>query len=384
VGGGCRGPPPPPTTCHNALEVSTPHRPDSPNGPRGTEVLTRLAAVRDVDGASYLETFVVSAVASILLIRLYLELMDYPRIGSGGLHIAHVLWGGFLMLLALVLLLGFLGKHVKRAAAVVGGVGFGAFIDELGKFITSDNNYFYRPTAALIYVIFIGLVLLFRWIEQRRDHSRLELLVNSADMLKEIIIDGAQSDEIMRALALLEQAGEDTELTRALRQVVLKADRAPDHPASIPTRAALGMRTLYEQLLSHRWFQRVLLLIFVGNAAIGVIVVGVFLAQGADLLFSSEERSFTAIGQAIGATLVWGLAVVGTMRLRRSRLAAFRWFKRSVLATIFFVQVFLFMQSQLIALFGLLANLMLLGGVNALIRAERIRRAEHGELPIAR
>ncbi len=364
--------------------MSTPHRPDSPNGPRGTEVLTRLAAVRDVDGASYLETFVVSAVASILLIRLYLELMDYPRIGSGGLHIAHVLWGGFLMLLALVLLLGFLGKHVKRAAAVVGGVGFGAFIDELGKFITSDNNYFYRPTAALIYVIFIGLVLLFRWIEQRRDHSRLELLVNSADMLKEIIIDGAQSDEIMRALALLEQAGEDTELTRALRQVVLKADRAPDHPASIPTRAALGVRTLYERLLAHRWFQRVLLLIFVGNAAIGVIVVGVFLAQGADLLFSSEERSFTAIGQATSAAMVWGLAVVGTMRLRRSRLAAFRWFKRSVLATIFFVQVFLFMQSQLIALVGLLANLVLLGGVNALIRAERIRRAEHGELPIAR
>jgi hypothetical protein len=166
--------------------------------------------------------------------------------------------------------------------------------------------------------------------------------------------------------------------------VVLSADRAPDHPASIPTRAALSVRTLYEQLLAHRWFQRLLLLIFVGNAAIGVLVVGVFLVQGADLLFSSEERSFTAMGQATAATMVWGLAVVGTMRLRRSRLAAFRWFKRSVLATIFFVQVFLFMQNQLIALAGLLTNLVLLGGVNALIRAERIRRAEQGELPIAR
>jgi hypothetical protein len=347
-------------------------------------VLTELATVRDVDGASYLETFLVSAVASILLIRLYLELTDYPQIGGGGLHIAHVLWGGFLMLLALVLLLGFLGKHVKRAAAVVGGVGFGAFIDELGKFITSDNDYFYRPTAALIYVIFIGLVLLFRWIEQRRQHSRLELLANSADMLKEVIIDGARSDEIIRALALLEQVGEDTELTRALRQVVLSADRAPDHPPSIPTRAALRMRSLYERLLVHHWFQRVLLLIFVGNAAIGVVVVGLVLVQGSDMLFSSEVRSLTAMGQASSATIVWSLAVVGTLQLRRSRLAAFGWFKRSVLATIFFVQVFLFMQNQAIALAGLLANLVLLGGVNALIRAERIRRAEHGDLTATR
>jgi hypothetical protein len=44
---------------------------------------------------------------------------------------------------------------VRRAAAIVGGVGF--FIDELGKFITEDNNYFYNPAAALIYLIFIGL-----------------------------------------------------------------------------------------------------------------------------------------------------------------------------------------------------------------------------------
>ena len=120
-----------------ACNMSSHIRPDTSS----TALLTRFAAVRDIDAASYLETFLVSAVASLLSIRLYLELTDYPRIGSGGLHIAHVLWGGALMLVALVMLLGFLGKHVKRAAAVVGGAGFGAFIDELGKFITSDNNY---------------------------------------------------------------------------------------------------------------------------------------------------------------------------------------------------------------------------------------------------
>jgi hypothetical protein len=107
-----------------------------------------VAAVRNIDGGSYLEAFLVSAVAAILVIRLYLELTGYPQIGGGGIHVAHVLWGGLLMLIAQVMLLAFLGKHVKRAAAVIGGIGFGAFIDELGKFLTSDNDYFFRPTAS--------------------------------------------------------------------------------------------------------------------------------------------------------------------------------------------------------------------------------------------
>ena len=72
-----------------------------------------VAAVRNIDGGSYLEAFLVSAVAAILVIRLYLELTGYPQIGGGGIHVAHVLWGGLLMLIAQVMLLAFLGKHVK-------------------------------------------------------------------------------------------------------------------------------------------------------------------------------------------------------------------------------------------------------------------------------
>jgi hypothetical protein len=48
--------------------------------------------VRSLDADVHLELFLVGAVGAILAIRCYLELMHYPRLGAGSLHIAHMLW----------------------------------------------------------------------------------------------------------------------------------------------------------------------------------------------------------------------------------------------------------------------------------------------------
>src|SRR5665648_665309 len=118
----------------------------------------RLA--RDADLGALLETFFVVACTTVLVIRTQLWATNYPQLGGGGLHIAHLLYGGIFMVIAIGLLLIFLNRSIRRPAAVIGGVGFGFFIDELGKFITSDNNYFFAPAAALIYLIFIGMYMI--------------------------------------------------------------------------------------------------------------------------------------------------------------------------------------------------------------------------------
>ncbi|MEX2028794.1 MAG: hypothetical protein WD988_04830, partial [Candidatus Curtissbacteria bacterium] len=99
--------------------------------------------VHNIESGSYFETLFLSAVVSILLIRFYLHLTGYPEIAAGGVHVAHVVWGGFLMLISVIMLLAFFGNNVKKLSAILGGIGFGTFIDELGKFITQDSNYFF-------------------------------------------------------------------------------------------------------------------------------------------------------------------------------------------------------------------------------------------------
>src|SRR6478672_7988278 len=100
--------------------------------------MPRLQLVRNVDAGSFLESFLIAAVSAVLVIRVYLELTGYPQIGGGGLHIAHMLWGGVFMTVAILIMLTTLNDAASHLASILGGVGFGTFIDEVGKFVTSD------------------------------------------------------------------------------------------------------------------------------------------------------------------------------------------------------------------------------------------------------
>ncbi|MDQ3809842.1 MAG: hypothetical protein M3336_06080 [Chloroflexota bacterium] len=350
------------------------------------------AAARDFEAGSYLQDFLVATVVSILLTRLFLGMTGFPRVGGGGLHIAHMLWGGLLMLVALVLLLAVLGKRTKRLAAVIGGVGFGLFVDELGKFITADNDYFFQPTIALIYSLLVLLFLVFRAIE-RRSLSADELLANAADMLREVVMGGATQAEIGRTLALLERSKVEGPLVEGLRAAVQGAVRAREGRPPRIARAAARAWRLYDDLLAWRWFQRFILVLLVGQALLGVTVVLALLVVGMMLLLPSSPDWLAmpdpgaiamqvansptgpvgATASALSALLSLVFAMLGAAQLRRSRLGAYRWLQRSVLVSVLVGQVPLFWEQQLGAVVQLAWNLLLLAALRYAIRQEEAR-----------
>jgi hypothetical protein len=144
-----------------------------------------------------LDTFLACGVAGVLGNRFFLVLTGYPQVGNGTLHISHAIWGGLMMVVAIGAALSFIAPGVRTFVAILGGAGLGWFVDELGKFITKDVNYFFRPTLALIYVIFVTLYLLSR-VLRRRHFDADEGLLNALEAVKAAVIGDLTSPRAAR------------------------------------------------------------------------------------------------------------------------------------------------------------------------------------------
>jgi hypothetical protein len=123
--------------------------------PAAPQPRPRRSPVRREAAPQYLLITLIAFAASITLTRLFLQLTGYPRLGAGGLHIAHVLWGGLILFLACLLPLLLVNRWALALSAALAGIGAGLFLDEVGKFITSTNDYFYPPAAPIVYVFFL-------------------------------------------------------------------------------------------------------------------------------------------------------------------------------------------------------------------------------------
>jgi hypothetical protein len=160
--------------------------------------------VRRADAEYYLLFMLLSFAASIVVTRIFLELTGFPQLGNSQLHIAHVLWGGLLLFIALLLPLIFANRWTYPISAVLGGVGVGLFIDEVGKFITQNNNYFFPAAAPIIYAFFLLTVIIYLQVkrEANQTDSRSDLY-RAFDQLTEVIdqdLDAHEREEIQTRL----------------------------------------------------------------------------------------------------------------------------------------------------------------------------------------
>ncbi|MEZ4649789.1 MAG: hypothetical protein R3E97_13585 [Candidatus Eisenbacteria bacterium] len=344
---------------------------------------SRRPLIRNMAASEQIEAFLVSGVLAVLGIRLYLELTGYPTIGGASLHIAHMLWGGMLMLVALLLLLGFLGRGARWTGAIIGGLGFGTFLDEVGKFVTHDNDYFYQPAIAIMHVVFVLTYIVIRRVLTARGYSEDEFLVNALQELEELALGDLDAEEKARALLYLDRAGDENPVVQPLRALIEQAKPVPDAPPSLRKRLRRQLARAYAWIIAKPWFARALILFFGAQLLVklyqGVIVV-LFFGLGrtglADYRFTSglvENLSRLPVagwGELFASLLAAAFTLVGMVRILGSRLSGYHWFQRSILVSIFLTQVFMFYREQVSAVIGLFLNVSILIALNYMIHAE--------------
>jgi len=339
-----------------------------------------------------LDTVLFCAIGTVLIVRTELWLTNYPQIGGHGLHIAHLLWGGLLMLVAIVILLAFVVPGARQVAAVLGGIGLGLFIDEVGKFVTSDNNYFFKPAATIIYIFFIVFFLVIRQLERTRAFTEREYLLNTIEMVKNVPLMRMGEERRARALELLGRSNPDDPLvaplgrmlddprsrlaprtsrpTRALarlRRRLLDAAETPGFRTAVITAVSVWVAALVVQLIAVVWY-----------AAPGVHPQEVFRLGDriTNVPFSGQERDFVRWVDGISCTVAVVLALDGLRRFMRGQMVeAYTQLERALLVSIFFTQVFAFVHSQLAAVVGLVIDLVLLITVRTVLGRELERRA---------
>ena len=81
----------------------------------------------------YLLISLVAFAITVIFIRAFLHFMGYPQIGGDILHIAHALWGGLLLFIAVLLPMILNNLWATKTSALLSGIGIGLFIDEVGK-----------------------------------------------------------------------------------------------------------------------------------------------------------------------------------------------------------------------------------------------------------
>ncbi len=386
-------------------------------------VFSRRVVVRSIYGETLVEDSLISAVASILAIRLFLTLTGYPQLGGAALHIAHMLWGGLFMFIAVFLLLGFLSRPVREFAAIIGGIGFGIFIDELGKFITRDNDYFFKPTVALIYIIFVLIFLSIRLVLRLRVLCPEECIANAIEIVQQASVTGLTPRDRELALKMIDLSGSDEQMKESLRSLIARLDTAPPEELRFLMRLREAVAKIYRNIVDDKWFTLAVIGFFAVSLAINLYRIvtlidwrwGIILwGLGGGFIILILLLSYRLPGKlgrillptsivVVSGLIFWALMkskgtnlnsfvnwvqftfssahslliIMGISLIRYSRILAFQMWRRATILSIFLIRVFSFYQLQFLALSGLVIDILVLMALRYMINLEQERLGQN-------
>lgn len=222
---------------------------------------------------SLLLVLIATFAATVLLVRLYLELTGFPQVGGKTFHLAHALWGGLLLFGAVVLLLIVANRWALWVGAILGGIGIGLFIDEVGKLITRSVDYFYPLAFPIIYALLLICIWAYMRLRRARPHGGRALLYQSLEQMQAVLdnrLDQQGQARLAAQLSTLAANAEDPDHRLFAQQLLGYVGQHP--PAGKHEHGRL-MRMLIATrfYLAHHPSLRVLKLILVGG--FGVMVV---------------------------------------------------------------------------------------------------------------
>ncbi len=316
------------------------------------------------------ELFIVTAVATILIVRAALAATGYPQLGGGPIHFAHLLWGGLGMLIALVLFMSMEARRLRQLATLSAGIGFGLFIDELGKFVTSNNDYFFQPAVAVIYVVFVVLWLVTAAIARTGRLSPQAALVNVFELAKDAVMGDLDEGEQAATLAMLARCDQSDPIVEQLTAIVRHASLTMVRPERFYLRVKARLAAFYNDVAARGWFRVVVIGWFVVVTIAGVATAARDAVKGDEAL---GHLTFATKGELVAIIAAGVLVVIGIVLWGRSRTSAYRWFERATLVALLIYEPFAFYVQQVWAVFGVALLLFTYLTIRLFLRQERAR-----------
>jgi hypothetical protein len=170
------------------------------------------------------------------------------------------------------------------------GVGVGLFIDEVGKFITKTNDYFYPAAAPIIYAFFLLTVVLYLQARRRQSRDARSELYHALEHLGEAIdndLDVRESADIQlrlrRVIAAKENYPDQAHLAEALLQLIQSNQiTLVEHKPSLWERFTQSIKK-FEDRYFHRRFHKAILVLSLGAFGLASVaaLVPIILATAA-------------------------------------------------------------------------------------------------------
>jgi hypothetical protein len=342
-----------------------------------------VRVVRNVEFGRLFDSFFITAVSTILLVRFYLKITGYPQIGGSTLHISHLLPGTILLLAAILVMLAAVNRAVRDFAAVIAGIGFGLSWDELGKFITQNNNYFFKPTLGLIYLTFVLLYLLARYAGQRRL-TQDDYIANALDIIKEAAIKDLDTWEYEHAKELMLHVSPRHVLYEPTMEILKKAKPTGEREPLLVDRIVAAVMKPMHLLSEWRYFTQLVISIAIAYG-IASFFVAIFFFYGAinthNTLAILKGNESDIVGALTTLITVIFMSLGSYYYWLNKHHRAFGLFEAGLLIEIFVGQVVLFFKSPNVAIVGLFITLVLLSAVKLLDVEEMHKRVRAKKLP---